>query len=173
VKTAIQIDKLPAEAFLGRYEQGKNYTDCYSTQLAGSVSLPEYVEAFYTTWVFKLERLILGVVARKPSTDAEAQQLASGVIDRFSAWSVEERANNQVLLRDMTGRTRTWLMVCPAVGDENRSTHLYLGSAVVPVTDSSTGKQRLGIVFRASMGFHKLYSRILLRTACSRLERAR
>jgi len=51
--------------------------------------------AFYTTLVFKLERLILKLAVSRPSTDAQAKQLAAGSIDEFSAWHVEARSENQ------------------------------------------------------------------------------
>ena len=58
--SAILPCPLPDGSLLSRYrlQQGA-YTDCYSTEIAGSVSQAEFVEAFYTTWVFKLERAIL------------------------------------------------------------------------------------------------------------------
>ena len=52
-------------------------------------------------------------------------------------------------------------------------TRLYFGSAVVPVKDARSGRPRFGLPFRALLGFHKLYSRVLLGAAVFRLERAR
>jgi hypothetical protein len=48
---------------------------------------------------------------------------------------------------------------------------LYFGSAVVLVTDKASGQVRMGFRFKALLGFHKLYSRILLYAARSRLAR--
>jgi hypothetical protein len=45
---------------------------------------------------------------------------------------------------------------------------LYFGSAVVPLRRKS-GEPALGFTFSALLGFHKLYSRVLLSTARSRL----
>jgi hypothetical protein len=53
----------------------------------------------------------------------------------------------------------------------SRSTRLYLGSAVVPVVSRSTGPSSIGFLFKALLGFHKLYSRALLGAAQSRLAR--
>ena len=61
---------------------------------------------------------------------------------------------------------RSWLMVDP-VG--HGVTRLYFGSAVVPVTNARTGSAGLGTAFVALLGFHKLYTRILLRAASMRL----
>ena len=105
---------LPAGALLERYADSGAYTDCYVTELPGAVSQARFIEAFYTTPVFKLERLILRWLARRPSTDAEAAQLAAGTLTRFAAWDVEAREPAQLLLTDMHQRTRSWLMTAAA-----------------------------------------------------------
>jgi hypothetical protein len=147
------------------------YTDCYAAETPQAVSHAEYVEAFYTTWVFKLERLILGLLVSRPSTDAEARHLALGERDKFAAWSVEARAPDQLLLADFVGRTKSWLMVEKNEGRGSGGTRLYFGSAVMPVRDRKTGRSSLGAVHAALLGFHKLYSRVLLRAARARLLR--
>ncbi len=78
------------------------------------------MRAFYTTWIFKLERAILKWAVSRASTDLDAKRLAEGEIDRFSAWSVEDRNDNQLLMSDFQGRTRSWLMTLPA-GDQDTS----------------------------------------------------
>jgi len=167
--TAIVACGLPAGALLRRVADAGAYTDCYAVEIPRAVSHAAYVEAFYTTWVFKLERLILRLLVSRPSTDAEARQLALGERDDFVAWSVEARAPDQLLLADFVGRTKSWLMV--ARDDGSGSTRLYFGSAVVPVRDRKTGRASLGTVHSALLGFHKLYSQLLLRAARSRLLR--
>jgi len=166
----IRSCELPADALLNRYTKSGAYADCYFAEIAATVSHAQFVEAFYTTTVFKLERLILRLLVSFPSTDEEARQLAQGKRDSFAAWSVEARATNQLLLSDFRGRTKSWLMVEP-LGAGAAGTRLYFGSAVVPVRSAGTGPAGLGFVFTALLGFHKLYSRILLRTAVSRLSR--
>jgi hypothetical protein len=153
---------------LARYAGEGGYADCYTAVLERPVTHAEFVEAFYTGSVFKMERLLLRLFLSKPSTDAQAKQLAAGEVDTFSAWHVEGRAPNQLLLCDLHGRTRSWLMVAPAA--QGSSTQLYFGSAVVPVEDRA-GKRRMGVIFAALLGFHRLYSRILLGAACARLTR--
>jgi hypothetical protein len=163
--SSIRTCALPHGALLGRYLGGGGYTDCYVTDVPGRVSHAEYVEAFYTSAVFKLERLILAWLASLPSTDAQARGLAAGTLNSFAAWRVEERNTEELLLRPLGGRTRSWLM-CTAT--EN-GTRLYFGSAVVPVVDAKSGKAGLGRVYRLLLGFHKLYSRVLLRAAAGKL----
>ena len=151
---------LPGHALSAIYTRGGGYADCYVTEVPAAVSHAQYVEAFYTTWLFKLERWILKAISR-PSTDEQARQLAAGTLDRFAAWSVEKRAENQLLMCDFLGRTRSWLMVEPL---PQGGTRLYFGSAVVPGKDG-----RLGGNFSLLLGFHKLYSRLLLGAARRRL----
>jgi hypothetical protein len=167
---SISACDLPASALLREYANKGAYTDCYVTEIAISVSHAEYVEAFYTTAVFKLERLILRWLASKPSSDSDARRLAHAQTNSFAAWSVEGRAADQLLLCDFLGRTRSWLMIVPIGGGPG--TRLYFGSAIVPVRGRS-GELRLGSPFSALLGFHKLYSRILLRAARLRLLKRR
>jgi hypothetical protein len=158
---------LPSNALLSTYSQGNGYTDCYRTELRGSYTLPQYIFAFYTTAIFKLERLILKLAASKPSNDDQANSLAEGNTDVFAAWSVEQRTENQILLADYIGRTRSWLMIEPSISES--TTTLYFGSAIVPTVNPKSGQQELGTIFHALLGFHKLYSKILLAAAKSRL----
>jgi hypothetical protein len=166
---AIRPCPLPADALLNRYASTGTFVDCFVTEVTRTVSCAEYVEAFYTTPVFKLERAILRTFVSRPSTDAEARQLARGERATFATWTVEARSPDQLLLADLSGRTRSWLMVAPCGSSR---TQLYFGSAVVPARDPTTGRGSLGPLFGALLGFHKLYSRVLLHSASSSLGRA-
>lgn len=163
----ISSQPLPEHALLARYAAGGGYTDCYATDLPGSYTHAEYVAAFYTTWLFKLERFILDWLVAKPSTDREAEELARGGRDSFAAWSVEASAPNQLLLCDFLGNTRSWLMVEPR--QDGGVTRLYFGSAVVARARDPAGNHRLKLRFRALLGFHRRYSRALLSAARARL----
>lgn len=156
---------LPPNALLRKYRDSGAYTDCYATEIAARVSHADYVESFYTTFVFKLERLLLRTLVAKPSTDDEARRLARGELDSFAAWTVEGRAPDQLLMADFMGRTKSWLMVEPG-GDAR--TRLYFGSAVVPTRDKA-GKPTMGKQFSALLGFHRVYSRVLLRAAAAKI----
>jgi len=170
----IQRCELPADALLRKYLHGGAYADCYMTDIAKPVSHLEYVEAFYTTRVFKAERLLLEWLVSRPSTDLEARQLAAGSLGSFAAWRVEGRCADQILLADFTGRTRSWLMIAALEGSgATPGTRLYFGSAVIPVMCGGTATAGLGFTFGLLLGFHKLYSRVLLRAARSRLARQR
>jgi hypothetical protein len=149
---------------LRRYADAGAYTDCYAADIAARVSFAAYVEAFYVGSAFRPERLVLGLIG-KSSNDADARRLAHGEAETFAAWSVEARAADQLLLCDFQNRTRSWLM-CEA--REGEGTRLYFGSAVVPVGVGS-GAGRLGFPFDALLGFHQLYSCVLLGGARGRL----
>jgi hypothetical protein len=170
---SIQSCPLPDDALLRSYLKEGAYTDCYVTDFAGPVSHAQYVTAFYTTFLFKLERLILAWFVSKPSTDDGARQLAAGSSEVFAAWRVEQRSENQLLLCDFRGATRSWLMVAPEASGGSQGTRLYFGSAVVPRRNTKTGTPRLALGFRLLLGFHKLYSVLLLYSAKSRLQAQR
>lgn len=163
---SIQKSPHPANALLHKYTSMPGaYTDSYLTEIPIQVSFPEYVFAFYTTPLFKLERLILKLLVRKPSTDSHVKELAEGRRDTFAAWTVEDRSENQILMCDFAGSTRSWLMAVPAAD----GTRLYFGSVVVPHRTSKDGKPALGFFFQALLGFHRVYSILLLYSARRRL----
>lgn len=60
--TVVRVSQVPAGSLLGRYVASGAYADCYVTELAAAVTHAQFVEAFYTSPLFKLERLLLGVL---------------------------------------------------------------------------------------------------------------
>jgi hypothetical protein len=160
---------LPEHALLRRYQLEGAYTDCYITEIAGEVTREQYVQAFYSTLPFRLERLILKWAVSKPSTDADVAQLASGAATAFAAWDVEARSESQLLLVDFRGSTRSWLMV--EALPSGAGTRLYFGSAVVPAKTGGGGRAERGFLYTVLLGFHKLYSVTLLHAARRSLTR--
>jgi len=159
----VESRPLPNASLHESYARSGAYTDCFTADVSGNVSLAQFVEAFYTSRVFKLERMILNLID-KPSTDAEARELLDGNCDGFAAWTVEGRLPDQLLMCDYLGHTRSWFMVAACDGQELISTRLHFGSVVVPVRR---------FPYRVLIGFHRLYSRVLLRSAVARLARLR
>ena len=159
-RPGIKATPAPSGALHAKYAQTGAYTDCFSTEVPGRISQAQFVEAFYTTWVFKLERRILAWIIAKPSTDEEAKALAAAARDRFAAWTVEERTAGQLLMCDHLGHTRSWFMVMPCELAGGPATRLYFGSVVVPVRR---------FPYKVLIGFHRLYSRVLLSSARRRL----
>ena len=154
---------IPRDGLLQAYAtDGSTYTDCFEVMSPLAIPMEEFVQAFYSTWLFKVERLILSGVLRRLITDADVLALADGA-DSFAVWTVEARAQNQLLLCDMTGHTRSYLALSAKDGGVTR---LIFGSAVVP----SEGGQ-LGRGIQALMPLHRLYSKCLLRLAERKLRR--
>jgi len=170
---SIESCPLPDNTLLSIYQQNGAYTDCYCTEISSTVTHSQYVHAFYTTSVFKLERSILKWVVSKPSSDAQVVLLVEGKTDTFSAWSVENRCENQLLLCDYQKRTRSWLMIKHVDSENGIQTRLYFGSAVVPRKNIKTGRSSFGLGFHALYWFHKMYSVVLLLSAKSRLKRGK
>lgn len=172
---------VPKSSLLARYVAGGGFADAYKTQVRGVVSQEQFVAAFYTSRLFRLERSILSWVARRPSTDDDVNALAAGRANTFAVWSVEARNEGELLLADSTGRTRSWLKTAAPVGSVlsgagqggsgASGTTLYFGSAITPRINTTTGEKSLGLTFTALLGFHKLYSRALLRAAAASLSR--
>lgn len=163
--------ELPERALLQRHREIGAYTDCYAVEVPGAVSLADYVTAFYTTPLFKTERLILRLALGRRSTDAQARELATGAGSRFAAWDVEARAEDQLLVCEPFGKTCSWLMTEPVEGD-TPATRLYFGSAVATRRNPRSGVYQMAPHFRPLNGLHRLYSVALLRAAARRLRRS-
>ena len=167
--SSVQPCSIPTGAALQAYSILGTYTDCYSVTIPGSITQTEFITAFYTTAIFKLERFLLATLVSRPSTDSGVDNLASGQSNHFAAWSVEHRTANQLLLA--AGPTRSWLMATQNADRVPHETTLYFGSAVVPTCTDRNGRPTMGWPFHALLGFHKLYSRTLLCSAASKLRR--
>jgi hypothetical protein len=153
---------VPEASFLSAYSRRGAYTDCYAASVPGSFGLAALVEAVYTSPLFKLERWILATLLKLPSTDRQARQIAMAQSNSFAAWKVERRSEREVLLN--AGQTRLWL--CVAATHANQpSTTLLFGSAVVPLRPGG----KFGVVFHLLLGFHRLYSKLLLAAAVKRI----
>jgi hypothetical protein len=70
--STVRPHPLPAHALLTRYSDNGAYADCFVADVAPGISHADYVTAFYTSWLFKLERLVLLCLVAKPSTDQQA-----------------------------------------------------------------------------------------------------
>ena len=151
---------MPDAALHAKYRLAGAYIDCFTTEISGRISQAQFVEAFYTSSIFRLERLILKWIVDRPSTDHDAKELAAGRRERFAAWTVEERSADQLLMCDFLGQTRSWLMVASCEREGSPATRLHFGSVVMQVRR---------FPFNLLLGFHRLYSRVLLRSARTRL----
>jgi hypothetical protein len=165
---------LPEDALLATYRGGQDPEswdgagDCFAVPIDRTVALAEFVVAFYTAPVFRVERWILRVVAGAPSTDQEARDLVAGSRDSFAVWRIAERTDTQLLMCDRYGKTRSWFRVTP---QDSAATLLQFGSAVA-ARRRTTGSVGMGGGFRLLLGFHRFYSKLLLRSAWKQLHSA-
>ncbi|TDM09422.1 MAG: hypothetical protein C4K60_09145 [Ideonella sp. MAG2] len=157
---------VPQGSLLSAYAAKGAFTDCYAMPVEGSVDLAEFLYAFYTTPLFKAERWLLATALGLKATDQDARLLSKADVARYSAWRVESRSPLEVLMD--AGQTRSWLSVQTMAQDPS-STALLFGSAVVPVRPGG----KFGLAFHALLGFHRLYSKLLLRSAARRVIRLR
>jgi hypothetical protein len=156
----------PPASLLGRLaEQRSAFADAYTLSLPRVVTLAEFVEAFYTTRLFKVERALLALFG-KPASDAMARAVARGEGRRLAVWTVEAREGDELLMHEDSGATRSWFK---AEAGEGGGTRLWFGSAVVPRRRQPGGEARMGWAFHALLGFHRAYSRALLKAAVRRL----
>ncbi len=156
----------------GRHpEAWGRYSDCFTVAVLRRVTLEEFVLAFYTTPTFRIERWLLGVLVRRPSSDDDARALAAGRRDRFAAWTVAARTDSQILLADFRDQTRSWLAVTALDAPGARRTRLHFGSGVAAEAPAGDKVPRMGLTFRLLGGFHVVYSRALLNAARRALER--
>ena len=152
---------VPHDALLQRYvERSGAYTDCFEVGFAGEADLSAFLNAFYTTWLFRLERTVLTLVLRRRIRDIDVAALAQGRADTFAVWKVEAREAQQILLCDNSGATRSFLRVVP---EEGGKTQLLFGSAVVGKASGPS------FLVRVTVPLLQFYSRALLRLAERRL----
>jgi hypothetical protein len=169
--TPVIQETLTNDALLKTWRGGKHpelwggYGDCFTVPVDRSVSLAEFVGAFYTTPLFRIERVILRFLAASPSTDEEIQQLMAGARATFAAWELSARTETQLLMSDRYGKTRSWFRVVPQAAG---GTLLQFGSAVA-AKPGAKGKSGMSSGFHVLLGFHRLYSRLLLQSARKRL----
>jgi hypothetical protein len=168
---SIAQDRLADDALLKTYRGGVRperwgrYGDCFSVTVDRAVNLAEFVFAFYTSPVFRIERWLLRALVGAPSSDSDAHALAAGSAASFAVWYVGKRTATQLLMCDRYERTRSWFRVVSLDGGR---TLLQFGSAIAAErTDRAdrAGGRALGRRFRLLLGFHVFYSQLLLHAA--------
>jgi hypothetical protein len=147
----VRVSEVPPQSLLGRCVTEGGYADSYVSDVPFAVTHAQFVRAFYTTRLFRIERLLLRLFLARPSTDAQVALLADGKASAFAAWTVESRADNEIVLA--AGRTRSWLMVAPDARDRTR---LSFGSAVMPRRSRPGGRADSDALFTALLGFHRI-----------------
>lgn len=157
--TRVAAFLVPPASLLARYAAADgHYTDAFTVDVPGLIDLPTFIEAFYSAWLFRTERVILRV-AGYPSTAADVSNIAYGSASEFAAWRVEDRRGTELLLTDKSGPTRSWFHV----ENVGQNTRLWFGSAVV----AKDGQ--IPNLAKVLMPAHTLYSKMLLKGAARRL----
>ena len=95
-----------------------------------------------------------------------ARAVARGEGRRLAVWTVQAREGDELLMHEDSGATRSWFKAQAGAGG---GTTLWFGSAVVPRRRGPDGEARFSAVFHALLGFHRWYSRALLKAAARRL----
>lgn len=145
--------RVPASSLIARYvADPASHVDAYVA--SGDATLEQFVRAFFSTPIFRLERRLLRL-AGKRSSDQQVDDLASGAGSVMAAWVIEDRSETELLLTVAGSPIRTWLAVGPG--------ELWFGSAIV----ADGGK--IPFLAKALMPFHHVYSRSLLRAAARRV----
>lgn len=167
LQSDMQSDLKSNEKFAVKTDNANNYCDCFSSTIDCAVDLEQFVYAFYTTRVFRLERKILALTLKLPATNEQAKLLASGESDNYSFWTVEKRRPSELLLLTNNRHTGSWFMVRDDMEASQSRTELLFGSVVF------LGSQKTNLLFSIVLVFHKVYSRILLASAARRTVRLR
>ena len=161
-------ETVPDDALLKTYRGGPHperwgpYADCFTVTIDREVDLTDFVFAFYTSPVFRIEGFILRLLLGASASKADARAVADGTSATFSAWYVGQRTATQLLMCDRYERTRSWFSVAPVSGG---GTRLQFGSAVAVKRDKRTRAPARGGGFHFLLWFHILYSQVLLRAA--------
>ncbi|APG49136.1 hypothetical protein [Phaeobacter porticola] len=165
----VEENGIPEGSLLQQFAERPGFhVDAFVAHVGFTPSLNDYIVAMFDSRVFRIERALLALAAFKPTFKEGVAALAAAESDRLASWKTVQRTEQELLMEVEKGRVRTWLMVEPAQGGASK---LWFGSAVVP-KPAQTGKAGgIGFVFRTLMGFHKLYSRVLLRAAIHGLKR--
>ena len=171
IMSRITKSEVPSGALSVVYLKQGAFVDCYYIDIPKKVSLSEYIMAFYTSPLFKVERMILSIATIRFALDGEALELSLGKSEKYSIWTVECRQFNQIILRDFTNKTRSWLMVQESSVGGADNTRLFFGSVVVPRKISESGQPIFGSLFHMFGRFHQVYSRALLRAAYKKVLR--
>jgi hypothetical protein len=168
---AITRESVPEDALLRTFRGGAHperwgrYADCFAVSVDRDVTLAQFVFAFYTSPLFRIERGLLRLLINAPSSRADARAIADGTSDKFAAWYVGQRTEMQLLMCDRYERTRSWFRVEP----ERGGTRLRFGSAVAAKRGEKTDVPRRPAAFSLLLSFHVLYSQALLRAAAANL----
>ncbi|QZD91391.1 hypothetical protein K3162_07340 [Qipengyuania xiapuensis] len=165
----VTAPQLPPESLLARRRGPECYRDAFRASVTGEVSLGELITAFFSSRTFLTERMALHLIGRGAG-HAEIAALAAGRTQRFAAWEVEAREEEELLMHDFLDKTCCWLAVSsrgedgaldgPLPVPETGRTYIWFGTAV---------REFEGPIVSRLRGAHRWYARHLLEAAARRL----
>jgi hypothetical protein len=144
----VRAINVPEGSLLANFGGPKDYRDAFCREVAGAVSLEQFITRFYSSAAFGPERLVLGLIGRGASR-ADIEALACGEADRIAVWQVVERTPTEILLESKDTGTASWLAVEPTAN----GTRLLFGSWVDNLGQSG---------WRFMLRPHQWYSNLLL-----------
>lgn len=157
--------KVPENSLLKVYDGAVGYADAFECQVDGSVAISDFVTAFLNSPVFRVERALLAILAFSVTTRKDVSGIADGSTDQFAVWKTEKRTETELLLSIEEKRIRTWF----ETDTSGAVTKLRFGSAILPKSGEAGGDSDIGFIFRALKKFHRVYSRVLLKSAVRKL----
>jgi hypothetical protein len=169
---AITREPVPDDALLRTFRGGVHperwgrYADCFAVRVDRIVTLAQFVFAFYTSPLFRIERGLLRLLINAPSSRADARAIADGTSDKFAAWYVGQRTATQLLMCDRYERTRSWFRV---EFESGGGTCLQFGSAVAARRGEHGDVPLRPAAFNLLLAFHVVYSQALLHAAKANL----
>lgn len=160
--------ELPKATLIANQAELGFFTDCFCTEIFGQFELSDYITAFYTSPIFRIERFLLRLAPKGRSTDQDVAALAAGQAKQLAIWTEEFRRSDEVLMN--AGKTKSWLHL----KSTDQGSTLYFGTVVLPEKPKNADESpRMGKGFELFMGLHRLYSRVLLRSAARNLRKER
>jgi len=158
---------IPTHSFMQPFTEIEGCSaDAFKSSVEFPVALEEFIQAFFGSTAFQMERTLLKIMGKPYVSPADIKALAAGQQAQFAIWQVKERSDHEIMLKVGDGPIRSWLMVLP---EQNGKTSLYFGSAVLPQGKTKNGTPQIGFLFRTLIGFHNFYSRLLLNSAIKKL----
>ncbi len=145
---SVRAIAVPEGSLLAGFGGPDDYRDAFCREVAGEVSLEQFIARFYAGAAFRPELLVLGLIGRGASS-AEIKALARGESNSIAVWQVVERTQSEILLHSKDTGTASWLAVKPS----SSGTRLLFGSWVGHVGQSG---------WRLMLRPHRFYSRVLL-----------
>lgn len=153
----------PDYSFLLELKDKGHVVDCFTQNSAQRLELETLIFSFYKCLAFSFEKFALRCIGKNCS-DPQLRAIVTGTEQSFAAWTVAQRNETQILLRDFMGVTHSWLYVA----DEGDTSKIYFGTAITLNGRPMNSHASLPLWIKLLVPLHELYSRALLWSALRR-----